>query len=428
MAYPTTLALITALWSGPGRTKSIALWSGIGGGAISAWARSSSRRCSSASGGARSSCSRCRSPWSRSCGPRLRAEPRQRGDRSPWTTSAGSCRSCSSRRSSCRSTSPPFRGMLAARARRRSPSRPLAPSSPPAPRAEPALRPRRRGVGRSFWVAACAGVIVFGTLMGAMFVGQQFLQNVLGYSTFEAGLSILPAAALHGASRAPLGEARGRARARGSPCSSATSSACSASSPMLFLWKEDLSYWKVGLGSRSSASGSGSPARRRRTRSPAPSRSGGRHGLGTADLQRDLGGAIMQSILGALLTAGTRPRSRPHVAASPNADKITSGEQRRSSEVLRQRRGVGEQYPQYADAITAGAKSSFLDGDQWAYTAIVAFSSGRRSSSSLLEKGEEAVPRPVSHGGRRHASCGAGALRRSADDQPPVDHPEGDHA
>src|SRR6188768_2108726 len=35
LAYPTTLALITALWSGPGRTKSIALWSGLGG-AISA--------------------------------------------------------------------------------------------------------------------------------------------------------------------------------------------------------------------------------------------------------------------------------------------------------------------------------------------------------------------------------------------------------
>src|SRR5438270_9252024 len=31
MAYPTTLALITALWSGPGRTRSIALWSGLGG-------------------------------------------------------------------------------------------------------------------------------------------------------------------------------------------------------------------------------------------------------------------------------------------------------------------------------------------------------------------------------------------------------------
>ena len=36
MAYPTTLALITALWgTGPGRTRSIALWSAIGG-AVSA--------------------------------------------------------------------------------------------------------------------------------------------------------------------------------------------------------------------------------------------------------------------------------------------------------------------------------------------------------------------------------------------------------
>ena len=33
MAYPTTLALITALWApGPARTKSIAMWSAIGGG------------------------------------------------------------------------------------------------------------------------------------------------------------------------------------------------------------------------------------------------------------------------------------------------------------------------------------------------------------------------------------------------------------
>src|SRR6201991_5108521 len=35
MAYPTTLALITALWSGQPRTRSIALWSALGG-AISA--------------------------------------------------------------------------------------------------------------------------------------------------------------------------------------------------------------------------------------------------------------------------------------------------------------------------------------------------------------------------------------------------------
>src|SRR5689334_11513317 len=32
MAFPTTLALITALWAGPARTKAISLWSAIGGG------------------------------------------------------------------------------------------------------------------------------------------------------------------------------------------------------------------------------------------------------------------------------------------------------------------------------------------------------------------------------------------------------------
>ena len=46
----------------------------------------------------------------------------------------------------------------------------------------------------TFWVAACAGIIVFGSLMGAMFVGQQFVQNVLGYSALGAGAAIIPAA------------------------------------------------------------------------------------------------------------------------------------------------------------------------------------------------------------------------------------------
>jgi MFS family permease len=47
---------------------------------------------------------------------------------------------------------------------------------------------------RVFWVAALAGIIVFGALMGAMFIGQQFLQNVHEYSSVEAGAAILPAA------------------------------------------------------------------------------------------------------------------------------------------------------------------------------------------------------------------------------------------
>jgi hypothetical protein len=49
-------------------------------------------------------------------------------------------------------------------------------------------------VRRVFWVAALAGIVVFGTLMGAMFTGQQFLQNVLGYPASASGAAIAPAA------------------------------------------------------------------------------------------------------------------------------------------------------------------------------------------------------------------------------------------
>ena len=82
MAYPTTLALITALWSGPARTQ---VDRALGGdrrcdrGARPALRRGS---CSSTSGGARSSCSRCRSALIALVMARAaRARPRERGDR-----------------------------------------------------------------------------------------------------------------------------------------------------------------------------------------------------------------------------------------------------------------------------------------------------------------------------------------------------------
>ena len=72
-----------------------------------------------------------------------------------------------------------------------------------APRRRRRLRPRqRRAATRSttsrwrdavFSVAACAGIIVFGSLVAAAFVSQQYLRNVLGFSTLEAGAAILPA-------------------------------------------------------------------------------------------------------------------------------------------------------------------------------------------------------------------------------------------
>src|SRR6185437_349328 len=105
-----------------------------------------------------------------------------------------------------------------------------------------------RVAGRpTFWVAAAAGIIVFGSLMGAMFIGQQFLQNVLGYSTLQAGLAILPAAfcmVLVAPRSAKIVDARG---ARFTLLLGYVFCLLGFLT-MLLLWKEDIAYWKIGLG------------------------------------------------------------------------------------------------------------------------------------------------------------------------------------
>jgi MFS transporter, DHA2 family, multidrug resistance protein len=222
---------------------------------------------------------------------------------------------------------------------------------------------------RTFWVAAVGGIIVFGSLMGAMFIGQQFLQNVLGYDTVSAGLAILPAAffmILVAPRSAKLVEERG---------SRFTLLAgyifvLLGFVTMLLLWKESIPYWKVGLGYAFVGLGvglAGTPASRSLTGSVPVTKAG--MASGTADLQRDLGGALMQSIFGALLAAGYAAAMTAALAAVPDASQTPAGV---SSSLVMSYAGaqsVAAQYPQYADQITAAAKSSFLAGDTQAYLA-----------------------------------------------------------
>ena len=79
---------------------------------------------------------------------------------------------------------------------------------------------------------------------------------------------------------------------------------------------------------------------------------------GTADLQRDLGGAIMQSILGALLTAGYASAFTKAIAASPEAaiDQHAACRTQLDEVVLRARPTSRAQYPQYASQIIAAAQ------------------------------------------------------------------------
>jgi MFS transporter, DHA2 family, multidrug resistance protein len=89
---------------------------------------------------------------------------------------------------------------------------------------------------------------------------------------------------------------------------------------------------------------------------------------GTADLQRDLGGAIMQSIFGALLTAGYAAAAGAAVVAS--GKNLNSSVQSELTKSFSSAADTASRYPpNVQDQIVAAAKTAFLQGDQWAYLA-----------------------------------------------------------
>jgi EmrB/QacA subfamily drug resistance transporter len=367
MAFPTTLALITALWSGPGRTKSIALWSGIGG-AIAAL-------------GPLISGALLEEFWWGSVflitlplavvalALAYLYVPSHVNETTEPVDNLGGVLSVvlvASLILAINFAPVPNEGALVAS---------LAVVAVAAAGAF-LLRQRRAAnplydlhvAGRRvFWVAACAGIIVFGSLMGAMFVGQQFLQNVLGYTTLEAGAAILPGAAFM-VLVAPRSAKLVSAYGARFTLLAGYAFCLLGFGTMLLLWKEDISYWKVGLGYALIGIGvglAGTPASHSLTGSVPVTRAG--MASGTADLQRDLGGAIMQSILGALLTAGYATAMTAAIGES--GKDVTDSTQSQLTKSFAGAENIAEQHPQYADQIIAAARQSFLDGDQWAYTA-----------------------------------------------------------
>lgn len=225
------------------------------------------------------------------------------------------------------------------------------------------LRVARR---RLFWVPAAAGTIVFGSLMGAMFVGQQFLQNILGYNTLEAGLAVVPAA-VGLLVVAPI-SAR-LVTARGSRLTMLVGYA------LVFLgfvtclfWREQTPYPLVGFGFLVIGAGAAfamTPASRALTESTPVRRVG--MASATSDLQRDLGGSIMQALLGAILATGFAAAFGRSIAASPQAsqisDSVTTALQASFASALH----VADQYPQYKSEILAAASHSLVAGALGAY-------------------------------------------------------------
>jgi MFS transporter, DHA2 family, multidrug resistance protein len=367
MAYPTTLALIAALWSGPGRTKSIALWSAIGGGIASLGPLVAGALLEHFWWG---SVFLVTLPLVLVAFPMaLLFVPSHVNETTDPVDNLGGILSVvlvGALILSINFAPVPNKGALtlglaaialaalvAFYLRQRRASNPLYDL-------DVASR-------RTFWVAACAGIIVFGSLMAAAFVSQQYLQNVLGYSTLEAGAAFLPAVVfmvLVAPRSAKLVETRG---ARFTLLAGYVFLLL-AFIWMLLLWGEGSAYWKIGLAYAFIGIGvgfAGTPASHSLTGSVPVTRAG--MASGTADLQRDLGGAIMQSIFGALLTAGYASAAAAAISAAPVS--VNDSVQNQLTKSFAGAEAVAEQYPQYADQITGAARTSFLQGDQWAYTA-----------------------------------------------------------
>jgi len=137
---------------------------------------------------------------------------------------------------------------------------------------------------------------------------------------------------------------------------------------MLVLWDQGAAYWRVGLGYALVGIGvglAGTPASHSLTSSVPVRRVG--MASGTADLQRDLGGAIMQSIFGALLTAGYAAAAAGFISSS--GKNVSSNVQEELTKSFAGAQAIAKEYPQYSAQITSAAKTSFLQGDEWAYAA-----------------------------------------------------------
>lgn len=372
MAFPTTLALITALWSGPGRTKSIALWSALGGGI-------------SALGPLVSGALLTQFEWGSvflvtlplaviALVMAIKLIPSHVNETTDPVDHLGGMLSILMVAGVVLAINfvPPTYGVttmlgllvigVAAGAgfiiRQR--------------RVRPPLYDLEVAARRIFWVAAVAGIIVFGTLMAAMFIGQQYLQNVLGYSTLGAGAAILPAVLLM-VLIAPRSAKMVEAHGARITLLTGYVFCLLGFVVMLLLWDETAAYWRVGLGYALIGAGvgfAGTPASHSLTCSVPVTRAG--MASATSDLQRDLGGAIMQSMLGSVLTAGYAAKFSQLIAASPEADKVSSSTRAELENSFSSAAATAEQSPKYAEQIITAARESFLQGDHWAYVAGIA--------------------------------------------------------
>jgi hypothetical protein len=139
---------------------------------------------------------------------------------------------------------------------------------------------------------------------------------------------------------------------------------------MLFGWKEQtpavlvwLAYLLIGIGAGLALA----PASRSLTSSVPVLRVG--MASATTDLQRDLGGSVMQAGLGALLTAGYATAFLNQIDQSAAGQSVSESTEIALTASYSSAANLAEGYPQYSEQIIAAARESFLTGANVAYVA-----------------------------------------------------------
>jgi DHA2 family multidrug resistance protein-like MFS transporter len=217
---------------------------------------------------------------------------------------------------------------------------------------------------RTFTIALIGGTITWGGLLGATFIGQQYTQNVLGYSPLSAALITLPAAVFVAAAARPAGRlitSRGSRVPLALGLAVTTVGFCgmalfgTTSSAVVV----GIVYGVLGLGiglagppSSSSLMGSVPVARA---------------GMGSAsnDLQRDFGGALFQAVMGTLLAVEYTSYFTKAFAALPpqQAQQLSQQAAATISQSFAGAEQVAKQFPQAeAQQLVAAAQQAFVDG------------------------------------------------------------------
>ena len=228
----------------------------------------------------------------------------------------------------------------------------------------------------TFWVAFVAGLIAFGALIGALFIGQQFTQNVLGQSALTAVLltlglavTLIPASILSG----HMITARGTR----APFALGLAFVAVGFVEIFFLWYPGTSlawvliaYLIIGAGI-----GFASTAAMRSLSLSLPISKAGMSS-GSADLTKDLGGAVFQALLGTILAiAYSRylTKGLSNLPAATLGELGTQGQQEIVSS-YEEAEGVAATLPTSdATALITSAQQAFTEGKSAAIA--VAFAS-----------------------------------------------------